>query len=78
VRLTSKLVWAATNWIAGCRGWKVEDGKEDWVLDVEDMGTVDERGENRNTAKSEEEVWAVKTLERNMATFLGLVGDATP
>ena len=56
----------------------MEDGKEDWVLDVEDMGTVDERGENRNTAKSEEEVWAVKTLERNMATFLGLVGDATP
>lgn len=78
MRLTSKLVWAATNWIARCRGWKVEDGDEEWVLDVEDVGTDDERGENSKTAKSEEEVWVVRTLERNMATFLGLVGDATP
>jgi len=56
----------------------VEDGDEEWVLDVEDVGTDDERGENSKTAKSEEEVWVVRTLERNMATFLGLVGDATP
>lgn len=30
MRYTTKLVWAATKWIAGCKGWRVEDGKEEW------------------------------------------------
>ena len=30
MRYTTKLVWAATKWIAACKGWRVEDGKEEW------------------------------------------------
>lgn len=67
VRRTAQLVWAATKWIAGCRGWKVEEGDEEW--DVADTG-CDER-----VTSIEGEVWAVRTLERNMATFLKLVDD---
>jgi len=57
-------VWAATNWIARCRGWQVEDGDEEW----------DAAGVERHT-KDDGKVWAVRTLERNMARFLGLVDD---
>lgn len=30
MRLTTQLVWAATKWIAGCKGWKLEDHDVDW------------------------------------------------
>lgn len=72
VRLTTKLVWAATRWIAGCRGWKIEDGFHEWTLkDGEDEqvgsdGQVSLDGEGK-------EVWVARTLERNWARFLGLV-----
>ena len=69
VRRTAQLVWAATNWIAACRGWQVEDGNEEWDA------AVDSVGEETGT-KDESEVWAVRTLERNMARFLGLVDDS--
>jgi len=64
VRRTAQLVWAATRWIASCRGWLVEDGNEEWdAVGVEPY------------ARDEEKVWAVRTLERNTARFLGLVDD---
>jgi len=72
VRHTTKLVWAATKWIAGCRGWKVEDGETEW-----------RPGTDRPIAipMPEGEVWepwatgqmgAVRSLELNMFRFLGL------
>jgi hypothetical protein len=64
VRRTAQLVWAATRWIAGCRGWQVEDGEEEWDI----------AGAERHT-KDDEKVWTVRTSERNMVRFLGLVDD---
>jgi hypothetical protein len=69
VRRTAQLVWAATRWIAACRGWQVEDGDEEW-----DTAGVDSVKEETRT-KDESEVWTVRILERNMARFLGLVDD---
>jgi len=63
-RRTGQLVWAATRWIVGCRGWQIEDGDEE----------KDDAGVEGHT-KDEGDVWAVRTLERNMARFLGLVDD---
>jgi len=69
VKRTAQLVWAATRWIAACRGWQVEDGDAEW-----DATDVDgDRGEKGT--KDEGEVWAVRTFERNMARFLGLIDD---
>jgi Tat protein secretion system quality control protein TatD with DNase activity len=65
VRRTAQLVWAATEWIARCRGWQVEDGDEEW----------DDAGVETHT-KDEGNVWVVRTLERNTARFLGLVDDS--
>ena len=70
VRRTAQLVWAATKWIAGCRGWQVENGDEEW-----DATGVDSVREETGT-KAEREVWAVRTLERNTARFLGLIDDS--
>lgn len=40
VRLSGRLVWGAAEWIARCKGWKLEgvDGKEveEWEMDEED------------------------------------------
>jgi hypothetical protein len=72
VRLTTKLVWAAAKWIAGCRGWKVEDGDTKWDLTDGGDEVVGFDGEVRLDGEGEE-VWVVKTLERNWARFLGLV-----
>jgi Tat protein secretion system quality control protein TatD with DNase activity len=69
VRRTAQLVWAATRWIAGCRGSQVEDGNEEW--DAADVNSVREETGTKDVG----EVWAVRTLERNMARFLGLVDD---
>jgi len=51
-------------WIASCRGWLVEDGSEEWNAEAVETHTKDEG-----------KVWAVRTLERNMTRFLGLVDD---
>jgi hypothetical protein len=64
------LVWAATNWIAACRGWQVEDGDAEW--DATDVNSVREETGTKDVG----EVWAVPILERNMARFLGLVDDS--
>jgi Tat protein secretion system quality control protein TatD with DNase activity len=64
VRRMTQLVWAATKWIAGCRGWKVEDGNIEWN-ELSDDSQPEDQGE----------IWAVKTLERNMASFLKIGDD---
>jgi hypothetical protein len=64
VRSTTRLVWAATRWIAGCRGWKVESGEDEWAFVDEERDDEEEEG------LSDSERWAVRTLERNWASFL--------
>lgn len=64
----TRMVWAATVWIADCRGWQVEDGSDEWELEEEEE-YYDARG--RLQLAPEEEVWAVRTLERNWARFMG-------
>jgi hypothetical protein len=56
----------------------VENGEEEWVLDTREVGTDDEDGDREKAKSDDEAVWTVRTLERNMATFMGLIGDATP
>jgi Tat protein secretion system quality control protein TatD with DNase activity len=71
VKDMTRLVWAATLWVAACRGWKVEDDQSpDWHLEEEEE-EYDETGRIRTVP--EDEVWAVKTLERNWARFMGLM-----
>lgn len=70
VRRTAQLVWAATKWIASCRGWKVEEGDEKW-----DATLGVERDDEEGSLKDAGEVWTVRRLERNTATFLRGVAD---
>ncbi|CAK9785887.1 Metallo-dependent hydrolase [Cutaneotrichosporon oleaginosum] len=65
----AELVWGAVLWIAECRGWRVE-GDEDWEMAEEDE-LFDERGRMRQPRP--DEVWTVRTLERNWARFMGIV-----
>ena len=61
VKLSTQLVWAATEWIARCKGWKLEsDDAPDWSFSLE-------AGQEALS-----EVWAVRTLERNWARFMRL------
>jgi Tat protein secretion system quality control protein TatD with DNase activity len=64
------LVWGAVRWIAQCRGWRLEEGEEEWEMEEEDE-LFDEKGRLREPR--DEEVWAVRTLERNWARFMGIV-----
>ncbi|WWD20021.1 hypothetical protein CI109_104494 [Kwoniella shandongensis] len=77
VRLSSRLVWAAAEWVSRCKGWKLEgrDGNaEEW--DMWDDGETEEFDENGNVREDGKgEVWTVRTLERNWATFMGLIDD---
>lgn len=66
----TRLVWGAVLWIAECRGWQVESGEEDWEIEEEDE-FFDDKGRLREPRP--DEVWAVKTLERNWARFMGLI-----
>lgn len=63
-----RLVWGAVLWISAVRGWKVESGGE-WELDDEE-DVFDDAG--RLVQVKEDEVWAVRTLERNWARFIGI------
>lgn len=64
-------VWAATLWIAQCRGWKVESEETcEWEMHDEDE-VFDKRG--RLVVPPESEVWAVQTLERNWARYMGML-----
>ncbi len=88
VRRSTRLIWGAAEWIARVKGWKLEgrdqklgaEGDEDWVLS--DTLQNEEEWVRKNTTKSkkgarkgeeDEEVWTVKTLERNWARFMGLI-----
>nr|ODN95384.1 hypothetical protein L204_03923 [Cryptococcus depauperatus CBS 7855] len=82
VRQSARLVWAATVWIAACKGWKLEgrdayskesqclvktkDECVDWDLEFEEE--YDERGR-----LIEEDVWCVKTLKQNWSRFMGIL-----
>lgn len=72
VRAVTHLVWAAAAWIAECRGWRLEGAETaEWEPGVEDEDEVfDEKGRVR--ALREDEVWAVRMLERNWARFMGM------
>ncbi|KAK1923853.1 hypothetical protein DB88DRAFT_439198 [Papiliotrema laurentii] len=74
VRLSTRLVWGAVDWIARCKRWEVEsDLTPDWGED----GVVlseDEWWRTGSSVDAEEgRVWAVRTLERNWARFMGLI-----
>ncbi|GMK54904.1 hypothetical protein CspeluHIS016_0114900 [Cutaneotrichosporon spelunceum] len=66
----ASLVWGAVRWIAECRGWRLEEGGDDWEMEDEDE-LFDHRGRLREPRP--EEVWAVRTIERNWARFMGVV-----
>lgn len=65
--------------MAGCKGWKVDTGEygdEDWTLDDTDRkDDVGADGRVRVTGSNDEEIEAVRTLERNWARFMGLLDD---
>jgi hypothetical protein len=72
------LVWAATEWIAGCKGWKIETGNNgDWDLTDPDLDDEDVGADGRvKVAKDRMDgVEVVRTLERNWARFMGLLDD---
>jgi hypothetical protein len=74
VRLSTRLVWGAVDWIARCKRWEVES---DLTPDWGEHGVVLSEDEWRRTGSSvdaeEGRVWAVRTLERNWARFMGLI-----
>lgn len=70
LRRCTSLVWGAVLWIAQVRGWKVEDGREEWEMEEEDE-LFDDKGRLREPRP--DEVWAVRTLERNWARFMGII-----
>jgi hypothetical protein len=68
VRMMTKWVWGAVEWIAAIKGWKVEgrDGRhEEWEMGEEEELKVDKKGKY-----IEEDVWAVRKLETNWKTFM--------
>lgn len=100
VTQSTRLVWAATVWIAQVKGWKIEgkdpgiweegwsaddlvETDEEWERRQSGCRTVgiqkgDGKGKNKGTQgkkreEAEEEVWTVRTLERNWARFMGLI-----
>ncbi|WVW86580.1 hypothetical protein I302_108630 [Kwoniella bestiolae CBS 10118] len=80
VRLSDRLVWAATEWIARCKGWKLEgrdtpDGVAEWS--IEDYGDeedeeeeFDEKGRLKKNKDEGRDIWTVMTLERNWLRFM--------
>lgn len=87
--LNTRYVWAATEWVGRLKGWKVEglhrrqhqhqhqhqngdkmEEEEDWELESEDE-IYDHRGKPIDPAP--EEIWTVRTLERNWARFMRLL-----
>lgn len=87
VRQTTRLVYAACEWIARCKGWRLEgkDGEsvEEWdpprLAKEEDDYTVDAKGRvfldgDQPGEGGHEEVWTVKLIERNWARFMRLNG----
>lgn len=70
LKRSTPLVWGAVLWIAECRGWQVEDGSEEWEMEEEDE-FFDDKGRLREPRP--DEVWAVRTLERNWARFMGII-----
>lgn len=70
VARADKLVWGAVLWIAEVRGWKVEKGEdaEEWGKDEDEV--YDSHG--KIVPKKENEIWAVRTLEKNWSRFLGI------
>ncbi|WOO79825.1 Cut9-interacting protein scn1 [Vanrija pseudolonga] len=70
VAQSTRLVWASVLWVAACRGWRVESA-EQWEGVEEEDDEFDEKG--RLVERAEGEVWAVRTIERNWARFMGLI-----
>ncbi|OCF61665.1 hypothetical protein L486_01323 [Kwoniella mangroviensis CBS 10435] len=85
VRLSDRLVWAATEWIARCKKWKLEgrdrhpdddDGEQvkEWDLqdggDEEEEDQFDEKGRLKKVKEAEQDTWTVRTLERNWRRFM--------
>jgi hypothetical protein len=71
VRMMSRWVWGAVEWMATIKGWRVEgrDGHhEDWVLGLGDE--PEKVGKDGRPVQGE--IWAVQTLERNWARFAHL------
>lgn len=64
--------------MAGCKGWKVEDGENgDWDLGQE-MEEEEEEGvgaDGRPMSFGTERIEVVRMLERNWARFMGLIDD---
>ncbi|WWC73400.1 uncharacterized protein I206_107367 [Kwoniella pini CBS 10737] len=85
VTLSDRLVWAATEWISRCKGWKLESrdehpfdiaGKvEDWNLydDGMEEEEIDHKGDIID--KKDDDIWTVRKLERNWMRFIKLIED---
>jgi Tat protein secretion system quality control protein TatD with DNase activity len=68
-RLATRLVWGACEWMARCRGWKLEgrdtDGEQEWEMGEEEEEEWEE--------KEQEQRWLIRTVERNWARFMRIV-----
>ncbi|WVR08340.1 hypothetical protein IAU60_005393 [Kwoniella sp. DSM 27419] len=77
VRLSDRLVWAATEWISRCKGWPLEGPRaQPWTLEDDlaaHQDVVDAKGRLRDPPAHE--TWTVRTVERNWARFMRLIED---
>jgi Tat protein secretion system quality control protein TatD with DNase activity len=82
-RLATRLVWGACEWMARCRGWRLEglNGRQgdaerqaERVVEAEvaewELG---EEEEEEWEGKEQEQRWLIKTVERNWARFMRIV-----
>lgn len=83
VRLSTRLVWAATVWIGRLRGWKIEgfdrrgedgDEEDEWEM-AENAGDEEEVFSGNGRLIEPSELWTVKTLEKNWARFMKIIPD---
>ncbi|GFZ50248.1 hypothetical protein JCM24511_08004 [Saitozyma sp. JCM 24511] len=74
-RLATRLVWGACEWMARCRGWRLEgrdadaDEEREWEWE---MGEEEEEEEEWE-GKEQEQRWLIRTAERNWARFMRIV-----
>ena len=70
IQQMTRLLWGAAEWVARCRGWKLETG-EHWEMERDEEERYGPDG--RQVACTEAETWTVRTLERNWARFMRIV-----
>jgi Tat protein secretion system quality control protein TatD with DNase activity len=71
IKQMTRLLWGAAEWVSRVRGWKLENGSEEWEMEREQVDVYGPDG--REQEVPDEEVWTVRTLEGNWARFMRLV-----